>query len=205
MSPKLLLATRNPGKVREYSSLFQGVPFQLTTLAEEDINMEVGETGHTLEENARLKAIAYATGNQFLVIADDSGLEVDALGGGPGSLSARYGGKGASDKEKITLLLSRLQGVPWEKRSARFRCVIAIALSSRLVGLCEGECSGVIAFEPKGDQGFGYDPVFYLPELDKTMAELSLEEKNRVSHRGKAAQKALQFLEYLWVETRKPA
>lgn len=204
MSPKLLLATRNPGKVREYSSLFQGAPFQLTTLAEEGINMEVGETGHTLEENARLKATAYTADDRFLVIADDSGLEVDVLGGEPGSLSARYGGKDTSDKEKITLLLSRLQGVPWEKRSARFRCVIAIALSSRLVGLCEGECSGIIAFEPRGDHGFGYDPVFYLPGLGKTMAELSLEEKNRVSHRGKAAQKALQVLEYLWEETRKP-
>ena len=166
--------------------------------------MEVGETGHTLEENARLKATAYTADDRFLVIADDSGLEVDVLGGEPGSLSARYGGKDTSDKEKITLLLSRLQGVPWEKRSARFRCVIAIALSSRLVGLCEGECSGIIAFEPRGDHGFGYDPVFYLPGLGKTMAELSLEEKNRVSHRGKAAQKALQVLEYLWEETRKP-
>ena len=204
MSPKLLLATRNPAKVREYSLLFQGAPFWLTTLAEEGINVEVSETGHTLEENARLKATAYAAGNQFLVIADDSGLEVDALGGEPGSLSARYGGKDTSDEEKIALLLSRLQEVPWEKRSARFRCVIAIALGSRLAGLCEGECSGIIALEPRGDHGFGYDPVFYLPELGKTMAELSLEEKNRVSHRGKAVQKALQFLESLWEKTRKP-
>jgi len=204
VSPKFLLATRNPAKVREYSSLFQDAPFQLTTLAEEGINMEVSETGHTLEENARLKATAYATGEGSLVIADDSGLEVDALGGEPGSLSARYGGEDTSDKEKITLLLSRLQGVPWEKRSARFRCVIAIALSSSVVGLCEGECSGIIAFEPRGDHGFGYDPIFYLPELGKTMAELPLEEKNRVSHRGKAAQKALQFLEYLREETGKP-
>jgi XTP/dITP diphosphohydrolase len=196
VSPKLLLATRNLGKVREYSSLFQGARFQLTTLAEEGINTEVGETGHTLEENARLKATAYTAGDRFLVIADDSGLEVDVLGGEPGLLSARYGGKDTSDREKIALLLSRLQGMPWEKRSARFRCVIAIALGSRPIRLCEGECSGIIAFEPKGDHGFGYDPVFYLPELGRTMAELSLEEKNRISHRGKAAQKALQFLEH---------
>jgi XTP/dITP diphosphohydrolase len=194
---KLLLATRNPAKVREYSLLFQGAPFQLTTLAEEGINMEVSETGHTLEENAKLKATGYAIDNQFLVIADDSGLEVDALGGEPGSLSARYGGKDASDKEKTALLLSRLEGVPWERRSARFRCVIAIASISKIVGLCEGECRGIIAFEPRGDQGFGYDPVFYLPELDRTMAELSVEEKNRVSHRGEATRKTLQILEHM--------
>jgi len=198
--PKLLLATRNSAKVREYSLLFQGVPFQLTTLADEGISMEVSEIGHTLEENAKLKATAYATGNRFLVVADDSGLEVDALGGEPGSLSARYAGKEATDKEKIALLLSRLEGLPWERRSARFRCVIAIALDAKIVGLCEGECGGIITFEPRGDQGFGYDPIFYLPELGKTMAEFPMEEKNRVSHRGKAAQKALQVLQHMWQE-----
>jgi XTP/dITP diphosphohydrolase len=197
VTPKLLLATRNAAKVREYSLLFEGTPFQLTTLAEEGINIEVGETGHTLEENAQLKAIAYAS-NRFVVMADDSGLEVDALGGEPGSLSARYAGKDASDKQRIALLLSRLEGVPWERRSARFRCIIAIASVSRIVGLCEGECQGIITFEPRGDQGFGYDPIFCLPELDKTMAELSLEEKNRLSHRGKAARKALELLKPMW-------
>lgn len=195
--PKLLLATGNPAKVREYSLLFQGAPFQLTTLAEEGIDINVDEVGHTLEENAKLKATSYATRSQSLVMADDSGLEVDALGGEPGSLSARYAGKDATDKERIAFLLSRLQGLPWEKRSARFRCIIAIALPSGETQLCEGECRGYITFKPKGDSGFGYDPIFYLPELGKTMAELSMEEKNQVSHRGKAAQKALKFLEYL--------
>jgi len=197
VTPKLLLATRNLAKVKEYSLLFQGAPFHLTTLAEEGINMEVDEIGHTLEENAKLKAIAYAS-NRFLVMADDSGLEVDALGGEPGTLSARYAGKDAPDKGRIALLLSRLEGVPWERRSARFRCIIAIASVSRIVGLCEGECQGIITFEPRGDQGFGYDPIFYLPELGKTMAELSLEEKNRLSHRGKAAREALKVLEPMW-------
>ena len=197
MTPKLLLVTRNLAKVKEYSLLFQDAPFHLTTLAEEGINMEVDEIGHTLEENAQLKATAYAS-NRFLVMADDSGLEVDALGGEPGSLSARYAGKDASDKERIALLLSRLDGVPWERRSARFRCIIAIASVSRIVGLCEGECQGIITFEPRGDHGFGYDPIFYLPELGKTMAELSLEEKNRLSHRGKAAREALKVLEPMW-------
>ncbi len=196
--PKLLLATRNPAKVREYSLLLQGIPFQLTSLAEEGINIEVIEAGETLELNARLKATAYANEGQLLTLADDSGLEVDALEGAPGSLSARYAGEGASDRERIELLLSQLNYVPWENRSARFRCVIAIALSSRRVEICEGECQGVIALEPRGNQGFGYDPIFFLPELGKTMAELSVEKKNKVSHRGEAAQKARQVLEYLW-------
>jgi len=203
MIPKLLLATRNPGKLREYSLLFQNAPFQLTTLDEEGIDLEVEEKGRTLQENAELKAAGYAINGRLLVVADDSGLEVDALEGGPGPLSARYAGEGASDRERIMLLLSRLQGVPWEKRLAQFKCVIAIGSVSKVVGLCEGECPGIIGFEPRGNQGFGYDPVFYLPELGKTMAELSLDEKNRVSHRGGAARKALQVLERIWQETRR--
>jgi len=195
--PKLLIATGNPGKVREYCSLLRGAPFPLTTLADEGIDIEVDETGHTIEENARMKAIAYAKGSEFLVITDDSGLEVDALKGAPGPLSARYAGENSSDDERIALVLSNLKDVPWEKRSASFRCVIAIASASGIIGLCEGECHGVITFEPSGDKGFGYDPIFYLPELGKTMAELDQGEKNQLSHRGKAAQKALQVLEYL--------
>ena len=195
MTPKLLLATRNRSKVEEYSLLFQAAPFEVTSLADENIQLEVSETGDTLEENASQKALGYAADRDFLVIADDSGLEVDALGGEPGVLSARYGGEGTSDRDKVALLLSRLEGVPRERRSARFRCVIAIASAAEVVGVCEGRCEGVIAVEPRGNQGFGYDPVFYVPELGRTMAELSMEEKNRVSHRGAAASKALRFLE----------
>jgi XTP/dITP diphosphohydrolase len=195
--PKLLLATRNAGKAREYSLLLQHSPFELTTLDAEGIEQDIQESGKTFQENASLKAVGYAVDDRFLVMADDSGLEVDALGGAPGPLSARFGGEGASDRDKVNLLLSRLQGVPWEKRSARFRCVIAIAFQGKVVGLCEGVCEGVISLEAEGEQGFGYDPVFYLPELHKTMAELSLEEKNRLSHRAKAAEKAVQFLQRL--------
>ncbi len=195
MIPKLLLATRNRGKAREYSLLLKRSPFELTTLDAEGIQEDVSETGQTLQENAKLKAIGYAVNDRFLVMADDSGLEVDALGGAPGPLSARFGGEGTSDRDKVNLLLSRLQGIPWEKRSARFRCVIAIASKGKVIALCEGVCDGIISFEAKGDQGFGYDPVFYIPEMDKTMAELTLEEKNQVSHRAKAAQKALRILE----------
>ena len=195
MIPKLLLATRNSGKAREYSLLLQRAPFELTTLDAEGIQEDVSESGKTLQENARLKAIGYSTDERFLVMADDSGLEVDALGGAPGPLSARFGGKGASDTDKVNLLLSRLRGVPWEKRSARFRCVIAIASERKVIGLCEGVCEGIISFEAEGDQGFGYDPIFYIPELDRTMAELTLEEKNQMSHRARAAEKAVRVLE----------
>lgn len=194
MIPKLLLATRNAGKAREYSLLLQRSPFELTTLDAEGIQEDVTESGKTLQENARLKAVGYAVDDRFLVMADDSGLEVDALGGAPGPLSARFAGKGASDRDKVNLLLSKLRGVPWEERSARFRCVIAIASERKVIGLCEGVCEGIISFEAEGDQGFGYDPVFYLPELDRTMAELTLEEKNKVSHRAKAAEKAVPVL-----------
>ena len=194
MGYKLLLATNNEAKVREYRSLLQKLPFELVTLAELGMTVIVNEVGESLEENARLKATVLAAKSQLLALADDSGLEVDALGGEPGRLSARYAGEKASDRDRINYLLARLKGVPWEKRSARFRCVIAIATPDGKVEFCSGECRGVITFEPTGEQGFGYDPVFYLPELDKTMAELPLEIKNQVSHRGQAARKVRQVL-----------
>ena len=190
----LLLATNNQGKVREYKSLLQTVPCELVTLAERGITTVVDEVGESLEENARLKATLLAAESQLLTLADDSGLEVDALGGEPGRLSARYAGEGASDRDRVNYLLSRLKDVPREKRTACFRCVIAVATPSGEVEFCTGECRGLITFEPRGEQGFGYDPVFYLPELDKTMAELPLEIKNRVSHRGQAARKVYQVL-----------
>lgn len=195
VSGKLLLATNNQGKVREYKSLLKNIPLELVTLAEEGIATVVDEVGESLEENARLKATVLAAESRLLTLADDSGLEVDALGGEPGRLSARYAGEGASDQDRVKYLLSRLKNVPWQKRSAHFRCVIALATPKGEVELCSGECRGFITFEPKGKQGFGYDPVFYLPELGKTMAELPLETKNRVSHRGQAARKVVELLQ----------
>lgn len=195
MRRKLLLATNNQGKVREFRSLFQDLSLELITLADLGITTVVDEVGESLEENARLKAVALSTQSQLMTMADDSGLEVDALGGEPGRLSARYAGEGSSDKDRVEYLLSRLTDVPWEKRSARFRCVIAIAAPDRDVETCSGQCRGFITFEPRGEQGFGYDPVFYFPSLKKTMAELSLEVKNRISHRGRAARKAYRILE----------
>ena len=197
MCLKLLLATNNQAKVREYKSLLQNLPYVLVAPSELGINITVNEVGKSLEENARLKARIFATKSRLLALADDSGLEVDALGGEPGPLSARYAGEGASDRDRVNYLLSRLEGVPWEKRSASFKCVIVIAMPDGEVESCSGECRGFITFEPRGEQGFGYDPVFYLPELDRTMAELTLTEKNQVSHRGQAARKAYRVLQWL--------
>jgi len=192
---KLLLATKNPAKMREYSRLLQGIPYEVVTLADVGIDQEVGETGKTLEENAVFKAKAYASLSNLVTLADDSGLEVTALSGAPGALSRRYAGEDVSDRERIDFLLTKLSDIPGEERIARFKCVIAIASPEGEVALCQGECQGIIAFEPKGENGFGYDPIFYLPQLGKTMAELSIEEKNEVSHRGQAARRARQILE----------
>jgi len=197
LQPKLLLATNNQAKVREYKSLLSSLPYELVTLAEQGLTVIVNEVGESLEENARLKATVLAASSQLLTLADDSGLEVDALGGEPGRLSARYAGENASDRERINYLLARLNGIPWEKRTARFRCVIALATPDGKVEFCSGERQGFITFAPRGEHGFGYDPVFYLPELDKTMAELPLTLKNQVSHRGQAARQVYQVLEKL--------
>ena len=192
--PKLLLATGNRAKLYELRSLLQELPYKLVTPSEVGISTEVEETGSSLEENARLKASLSAARSGLMALADDSGLEVDALGGKPGVLSARYAGKNASDTDLLNYLLSQLEEVPWEERQARFRCVIAIAMPDGQVKLISGECQGIITLEPKGERGFGYDPIFYLPQLGKTMAELPLAVKNRVSHRGKAAAKARRLL-----------
>jgi len=195
--PKLLLATTNRGKVREYRHLLSGLLFELVTPDEVGIDIDMEENHPSYEENARMKATAYAGASHIITLADDSGLEVDALGSGPGIISSRFAGEQASDKDRIEHLLAKLKEVPWEKRTARFRCVIAIATPEGRTELCDGECRGLIAFQPKGENGFGYDPVFYLPEFGKTIAELTLEAKNQVSHRGKAAQKAYRILERL--------
>ncbi|MFH0941924.1 MAG: RdgB/HAM1 family non-canonical purine NTP pyrophosphatase, partial [Chloroflexota bacterium] len=184
----------NRGKVAEYRALLKNIPYELVTPGELGLKKEVVESGRTFEENAGLKATALAAESGLLTLADDSGLEVEALGREPGPLSARYAGEGASDTDRIRYLLKRLEGVPWEERRACFRCVIALAGGGERLSYFSGECRGMVGFEPRGDSGFGYDPVFYLPELGKTMAELSFAEKNRLSHRGKAARKAARRL-----------
>ena len=194
---KLLVATNNLGKVREYEALLKELPLTLTYPAQESIDIEVEETDSTFAENARLKAMAYARASGLLTLADDSGLEVDALGGEPGTRSARYAGQGASDEDRYRLLLSKLEEVPWERRTARFRCVIAVATPQGEVRTAEGICEGAIAFEPRGEYGFGYDPVFYMPEHGQTMAELEPDIKNRISHRAQAAEGARRILQEL--------
>ena len=164
----------------------------MVTLADEGITEENAEDGQSFAENAALKARGYASLRGFLTLADDSGLEVDTLNGEPGIYSARYGGE-TSDEGRIRRLLREMEGVPWEKRTARFKCVIAIASNTGLA-TCTGQCRGVITFESRGTEGFGYDPVFYVPELGKSMAELSFQAKNRMSHRSRAATKARQIL-----------
>jgi XTP/dITP diphosphohydrolase len=191
---KLLIATHNQGKVREYRELLAELPLAVTYLDAEGISQEVEETGATMEENARLKAREYAQISGLWTWADDSGLEVDALGGEPGVYSARYAGEGASDADRYRRLLDALTGVPWDHRTARFRCAVALATPAGDMRVAEGVCEGVIAFGPTGTNGFGYDPVFYMPEHGATMAELPPETKNQVSHRARASQKALVLL-----------
>jgi XTP/dITP diphosphohydrolase len=191
---KLLVATNNRGKLREYARLLGELPFELVTLSDVGIEAEVEETGSTMEENAVSKAVAYSEMSGLVTLADDSGLEVDALNGEPGVRSRRYAGDNASDEERNRYLLSKLSTVPWEKRGARFRCVIAVATPEGSVQTCEGTCEGLISLDARGEGGFGYDPVFYLPELDRRMAELTLDEKNNVSHRARAAHKAREIL-----------
>lgn len=197
--PKLLLATFNQGKIREYRLLLDGLPYQFTTLAEQRIEDVVTESGDTYEQNARLKALAYARLSGLTTLADDSGLEVHALAGAPGVRSARFAGQTAADSDRVALLLAKLNGVPWEKRTARFKCVIAIATPEGLAATCYGECQGMIAFEPGGEGGFGYDPVFFVPDRGMTMAELPLEIKNQISHRARASQQVPRVLHQLQV------
>jgi XTP/dITP diphosphohydrolase len=197
---KLLIATHNHGKLKEYHELFADLPFELLTLDDVGIPDDVEETGETFAENARIKAVEYATQSGLLTLADDSGLEVDALGGEPGVRSKRYAGDGASDSDRIVFLLDKLRTVPRGQRAARFRCVICIASPNGKLHEADGRCEGEIIFEPRGTNGFGYDPVFLFAERGLTMAELSSEEKNLISHRARAADGARKILSELALE-----
>ena len=196
--PKLLLATRNLGKIREYGELLKGIPFQMVSLAEAGVTEEVPETGDSFSDNACLKARGYASLSGLFTLADDSGLVVDALGGEPGVKSARYGDcLSYSDEDRVQLLLRNLEHVSWEQRMARFQCVIAVTWPSGEVRTVAGTVEGIIQYEAKGANGFGYDPVFHLPHLGVTMAEIPPEEKNRLSHRAQASRKAVALLKEL--------
>lgn len=186
----LLIATNNPGKVREFRDILAGLPIRLTSLAEQGIVVEVPEDGETFAENAAIKATQYARLSGLLTLVDDSGLVVDALGGAPGVRSARFAGEKASDADRIALLLDRLRDVPSGHRQARFVCAIAVAEPTGEVWQVGGRVEGCITRAPRGSFGFGYDPVFYLPEIGRTMAEVEPAEKNRISHRARAGQAA---------------
>lgn len=192
---RLVLASNNPGKVREIDQMLAG--FDMHVLPQSDFNVvEIEETGLSFVENAILKARNAAQQSGLPAIADDSGLEVDALKGAPGIYSARYAGAGASDEQNLQKLLQDLQGVPDAERSARFQCLMVYMRHAHdpTPLICQGTWEGVITFEPRGKSGFGYDPVFYVPEQQCTSAELSPETKNRLSHRGQALRNLVDVL-----------
>jgi len=191
----VLLATSNLHKLDEYRAIFSDLPVRLLSLRDIHMASEVEETGSTFAENAELKARTYAHMSQMLTLADDSGLEIDALNGAPGVYSARYLGGETSYEERFRVILERMKDLPLDQRSARFRCVIALAEPSGTIQSVEGNVEGVIADYPRGTHGFGYDPIFLLPELGKTFAELEPEYKNRISHRARAARLARRLLE----------
>jgi XTP/dITP diphosphohydrolase len=192
--PRLLIATTNTGKQREYRELLRSLESELVFPGDLGIDLEVEEDGATYRENASKKALAFARVSDLPAMADDSGLEVDALGGEPGVRSSRYAGEGADDPKRRAFLLGKLRAVP-APRAARFVCVIAVALPDGTVAFAEGECRGEIVPAERGANGFGYDPIFQLEGESRTMAEISAEEKNRISHRARAAQAAIPLIE----------
>ena len=193
MSEKFVLATHNPGKLKEMSDILARFGVEVVSPGDLGITVDVEETGTTFAENAMLKAKAICAAAKLPAIADDSGLCVDALDGGPGVYSARYGGEGLDDKGRYMLLLNNMRGQT--TRAAHFTCSIACAFPNGDTLTAEGRCDGTIAFAPMGEGGFGYDPVFFVPEKAKTFGQLTAEEKSTISHRGKALKSFAEKLE----------
>ena len=197
---RLVLASRNKGKINELRELLSGLPLEIVGLDQYPGAPEVAEAGKTFSENAIIKAKAIGEYTGELTLADDSGLEVDFLNGEPGVYSARYGEPGWNDRQRYQYLLQKLQNVPHDRRQARFRSVVAVFdPGAGRLELAEGAVSGVIVDEPRGNQGFGYDPVFFLPEYQQTMAELSAARKNDLSHRGRAIQAIMPRIQQMLV------
>jgi len=182
----LIVATKNKGKYQEMKEILSGMPFNVISMEDASLDIEIEETGQTFEENALIKAREVSRLTNEIVIADDSGLEIEYLDGAPGIYCSRFAGEGASDEDRNRKLLKLLEGVPFEKRKARFVCVIAVVYPEGDYFTVKGICEGYIGFEPKGNNGFGYDPLFYIQEYGKTMAEMDPEDKHKISHRGKA-------------------
>lgn len=192
---KILIGTTNEGKVNDFKQLLENEQIQVLSLRDLDNAIDVEETGTTFAENAILKAETLSRYYNQIVIADDSGLEIEALNGKPGVYSARYAGEHKSDEDNINKVLSEMEGIPFHNRKAAFVCVLALAVPGQETKIFEGKCDGYITEKPKGNNGFGYDPIFYVPEKEKTMAELSLEEKNELSHRKRAIDKLKEYWE----------
>ncbi|MCL6424761.1 MULTISPECIES: XTP/dITP diphosphatase [Bacillus] len=190
-----IIATHNPGKVKEFKEILEPRGYDVKSLAEIGFTEEIEEIGHTFEENAILKAEAVAKAVNKMVIADDSGLSIDNLGGRPGVYSARYAGEQKDDQANIEKVLSELKGIEKEQRTARFRCALAVSIPGEETKTVEGHVEGYIAEEPRGEYGFGYDPIFIVKDKDKTMAELTSDEKNKISHRADALKKLSKLLE----------
>lgn len=182
---KVVIATKNKGKVNDFKAIFQPLGYEVVSMFDVAPDMEIEETGQTFEENAVLKAETLAKNLNMIVIADDSGLEIDALGGEPGVYSARYAGD-HDDEANIVKVLQKMEQVKGEDRTARFVCVLAIAGPNIKTYTVKGTCEGLITEEKRGTNGFGYDPIFFIPQLGRTMAELTAEEKGAISHRGNA-------------------
>ncbi len=201
--PKILLASRNRQKLKELVACLQGLEVTVETLDDVREAPEVEEDGDTFKENATKKATEIARATGLLTVADDSGLEVDALRGSPGVRSSRYAREDATDKENNEKLLQEMAKVPEEFRGARFVCAIAVADPDGLVGVVEGSCEGYVALEERGHYGFGYDPLFLMKDYNKTFAELGPDVKNRVSHRFRAMEKAAILIERYLVEKKR--
>ncbi|GAA0483695.1 XTP/dITP diphosphatase [Salinibacillus aidingensis] len=192
---KVILATRNQGKAAEFKDIFSSIGIEIVSLPELDETIpEIEETGDTFEANARIKAEEISKRFSLPVMSDDSGLEVDALNGSPGVYSARYAGLEKNDQKNLEKVLEELKGVEMPERSARFVCVLALARPEKETIAKRGTCEGYIGFEEKGENGFGYDPIFYPENMDRTLAELSPDEKNRISHRRHAIDRMLDYM-----------
>lgn len=190
---QVVIATKNKGKTKDFEALFTPLGYEVVTMFDVAPNMEIEETGTTFEENAVLKAETLSNALGTIVIADDSGLAVDALDGAPGVYSARYAGD-HDDEANIVKVLENLKGLPEEKRTARFMCALAIAGPDLETTTVFGSCEGIILEEKRGTNGFGYDPIFFVPALNRAMAELTPEEKGAISHRGNAIRKLADLL-----------
>lgn len=194
MKQRLIFATGNQDKMREIREILGDKDYEILSMKEAGIDLDIVEDGSTFEENAMIKAKAVMEATGALTLADDSGLEIDAFGGGPGIYSARYLGTDTSYIEKNKVILEKLKDIPEEKRTARFVCAIAAAFPNGQTLTTRGIMEGIIGYEAKGENGFGYDPIFYLPQLEKYSAELSRDEKNSLSHRGEALRKMKEIL-----------